>query len=1051
MTNDFSYNKKWIKHITLITSLLFIIFLSLLLLNEDLLYYKIFSNIKVINVILLTLFVLFTLITVLFNNKIRRENVFKQKQTNLGVYLTLSGSLIIVFMLFYISLESYSIFDLINPYILFLGSIIICLTGLYLNYTFLDDNIYSLLVRNKNYTIRLLFSVSFIFIYLLFNTIFGYYFIFLVIIFWVDLIFIKILLPLTVFILKTSYNISKSIVLFIIGIPSMIYKVTSGIVNYIFNFSFKSYNKTRTLSLRLGFSWIHIFTILLFSIGCSIFFSQIIIFFLVLLLIQILFVFYLTRSLNRLHGNLDYYQFEEKIENKYFYQLYVTFFIIFLFIFEVVNSFIKLYFIIDPIYSMIFAITLILLAVGISLRKIFLAVLNFIVYGTKSIIFSSLIYTKKVVVLTKTSKLLALQLFLTAFGLTLFLRLNIYVYFLVFIFILIFLKTISVNEGIKINFSNLLKKTKDTENNSLVNLRKISSLLKIYLFLSLILFSYLLTISTLFIFQQYFSNINVIFIAFLLIIFPNSIFIINILQHTLIILGNLSKRFISYVRFNTYDKIQFIYVINIKNGILTNFDFIKLGLNVLLISLVLFTIFSSWFTNIFIVSVLYTLLSIFWLFFLQDLYAKFFSIINLEKQTKDESEVKVLFNTLKNFIFDSQTNLERDPKTELRKLKWDSRILFGYPSIVIANLLLNVMYPYIRSFTTLVLFVFLTLLVITNMPFFSNIVFNVANKLLNLMKSIALFLYEFMQYLIISFIRTMQEIFYAMVRLFYSIYFLLTQKGKMSLTIDFTFILFMISIIGSIFFSDNLPSTEIFIVSLGFIYVLGLGTIWIQNILHFVGNLLNLVYLFIVKISKSIYFIVALQGRRSASIDLFIILLSIESVTSFIFGFDLSITLLFIGLFLVGLAIIWNEIIINSMITFMGHVSKLSKHVYRQLVTLSSKIAHSIQYAFKQLVNWFIFYASILFSIIFILFGFIYAISGILNDSGEFMASILFDINLLFGLTNIANIILILLGVAFIFAGLLLIRIINENKEKLLLHVFEMQKQKTFSNYEVLK
>ena len=89
-----------------------------------------------------------------------------------------------------------------------------------------------------------------------------------------------------------------------------------------------------------------------------------------------------------------------------------------------------------------------------------------------------------------------------------------------------------------------------------------------------------------------------------------------------------------------------------------------------------------------------------------------------------------------------------------------------------------------------------------------------------------------------------------------------------------------------------------------------------------------------------------------------------------------------------------------------------------------------MKYVIKQSIIWFLIYISIFFSGIFVLFGFIYVISGLLNDSGAFMASILFDVNLLFGLAKITNVILLLLGVAFIFAGLLLMRIINENKER---------------------
>ena len=77
---DLIYPKKLIKHVSLITSIIILVFLSSILTESSYLYQKVVGNFKIINLFLLAFFLCSTLLAILFSNKIRLENIFRNNR-----------------------------------------------------------------------------------------------------------------------------------------------------------------------------------------------------------------------------------------------------------------------------------------------------------------------------------------------------------------------------------------------------------------------------------------------------------------------------------------------------------------------------------------------------------------------------------------------------------------------------------------------------------------------------------------------------------------------------------------------------------------------------------------------------------------------------------------------------------------------------------------------------------------------------------------------------------------------------------------------------------
>jgi hypothetical protein len=85
-------------------------------------------------------------------------------------------------------------------------------------------------------------------------------------------------------------------------------------------------------------------------------------------------------------------------------------------------------------------------------------------------------------------------------------------------------------------------------------------------------------------------------------------------------------------------------------------------------------------------------------------------------------------------------------------------------------------------------------------------------------------------------------------------------------------------------------------------------------------------------------------------------------------------------------------------------------------------------------VNWLLVWISIIFGSTIAIYGLILGFSGLIDNSGYWSYG-LFKINLLLFFTGVSPFILLILSLGFIFAGILLLRVISEHKENLVLKI----------------
>ncbi|MHA2105421.1 MAG: hypothetical protein ACW981_18490 [Candidatus Hodarchaeales archaeon] len=106
--------------------------------------------------------------------------------------------------------------------------------------------------------------------------------------------------------------------------------------------------------------------------------------------------------------------------------------------------------------------------------------------------------------------------------------------------------------------------------------------------------------------------------------------------------------------------------------------------------------------------------------------------------------------------------------------------------------------------------------------------------------------------------------------------------------------------------------------------------------------------------------------------------------------------------------------------------------------TKFSQLLHRIYYYCNVFVfycvNWSLIWISVVFGSTIAIYGLILGFSGLIDNSGSWSYG-LFNINLLLFFTGVSPFILLILSLGFIFAGILLMRVISEHKENMMLKI----------------
>lgn len=1032
-------NDTMLKHISLILGILFNLFMFLLIFSKESLNYQIIANFKLINLFFLVIFLISMLVTILFSLKIKRENNYYQKKANFGLYLFFTGLIILNALLLVTSLNEYLELDLVNLYFLLILGIAFVILGLYLNYTYWDENIFFWIINNKNYSIRLILTFLTLITFILFNYKYPLFYFLLMIIFWLDLLLINFIIPLFTKLLVGIYWIFRFITIFLIALPHLIVNFIITVFQDLKRRSQTTFTRTQKLNLKLHFSKINFISIIFLAFGFSILFNQEKVYLFILLSVQLVLMIIPIVYLNKLFDGTEL-KILGKLKRRNFYELFITYLIILVYFFE------TLLFCFSLIIKIDF-ITLIPLAIYSLCIGIFFYLWNplKLLFKYTIILFRKFLYETNL--LLKSDPITSTKILLTSIGLTIVIF-QLQEVVLRYLFSWIFvsdlgptLKHLYLATILSIAFFLVLLDL------YLENSSDIQKRLQIHFFIRS--FSALFLISFIF----YVMNNNypkspyIILIGLVLTILPNYLLIIKVSKPILATISQKLKNSLIYLKFETLDKFVFLYKTSITYKILTPVHIIRAGVNIFLLSLSLFILTHSISSNVSFIFVFYILFILFLIAGYQTLYTKYSIILEQSSQDQQGHEILSFIDKIKNQLFNKPEKNENQTFESLKGFKVKIILLFGVlfiPTAHIFDILFNrflVTYPFITTFVislSLLILNINSIIKLLNVTayIFARILRNIILTIFNIIKAIKIFIHTTLNILAIMIINFISNI-----------YRVLFKKGKISFTIDYTLSLIFIFILLFVSIPESSNTQFSLILFLGLLYISGLVIIWNELVIFKTKALIRMIQNTIIQISLSFYSIIVKYGNYSLSIDLFAIIVIATLASDYLLGYDFNRTLLFIIIFLIGLVIIWRESISLMMVKISSKVTLILQKSVKVFIISFRKLTITIQYVFKELINWLLFYISILFSIIFILYGLIFSISGILNDGGEFFASLFFDINLLFGLAKITNIILLLLGIAFIFAGLLLIRIINENKEKLFLHVFEIPKRTI--NYEV--
>ena len=897
---------------------------------------------------------------------------------------------------------------------------------------------------------RILLSILVISSFIFFNFAYGLYYLTVLIIIWLDILLLQIIIPVVSWVSITLFNTVRYIVSFILSLPKAIARLLNSIYLSLKHRSYKTYSKSRTLTLKLHFSISHFVCLLLLSFGFSILVNQSLLVLLFVLIIQLLIIIYPMGNLNKLFIDLDLKIREEELKRRHYYQLFFIYFVVLLYVFEAIFYVVSLFvpitiasFIVVGMFSIVIGFMILFFQPLTMLVMIFVSnIQRFFMYIIKSLtelyqlIVSDPLESIKVLVISIGMVVLSFQLSWE--------RLLIFLNF----FSIIFYKILVIDTTRNVNNSRM----EQTDDDSYGHQLKLQLTVKyqIYVYLASFLTFSIASIIFLSTTQQSLVSPVALGLGLLLIIVPNILFIIKILKTITDKIFQFVYSLLSVIKINTYDKALFIYRTVRKYNIVTKFEILKAGLNIFVTSLSVFIITHSLFSNAIIIVPLWLSLAIILIIGLQVLSTNYTSILQENIEADQNFSTLSLFSKVKDILFDSREKAENQIIDSLKKQKSTTLLIFGLPYIVLAHITDLLTNPVLVTNLLLTILILVVILLIINVGFLTNVFMFMGVALIKVAQSIG--------NAIVYIVKALGQVLYGIINFFvvltkkisYSTYFLLFKKGKTSITILFTLVVSVVFIVTHISAPALLYTNNTGILYIILFYIIGVAVIWYEFVGRQIKAFVDALTVLTVSVANGIYSIIAKNGKYSLSIDLFIIIIAGIVSTDFSLGYDFTRTEVFLVALLIGLIIIWSSNILILLAKLGSVLGMVIQKAINAVVRTINRISITLQYVAKELTNWFLFYVSILFSVIFVFFGFAFITSGILNDKGKFISSIFFDFNLLFGLANTTNIILLLLGIALIFAGLLLIRIINENKERLFLHVFKMPEKKGY-NYEVVK
>ncbi|MHA2364595.1 MAG: hypothetical protein ACXAC7_11615 [Candidatus Hodarchaeales archaeon] len=179
--------------------------------------------------------------------------------------------------------------------------------------------------------------------------------------------------------------------------------------------------------------------------------------------------------------------------------------------------------------------------------------------------------------------------------------------------------------------------------------------------------------------------------------------------------------------------------------------------------------------------------------------------------------------------------------------------------------------------------------------------------------------------------------------------------------------------------------------------------------------------------------------------------LTILSICFITFGFiesvynqsPIGIISLFIGI--IGFYLLWATEINLLVSEYARRVNNFLKNTFETIQNFLNQLFAQIKYAlhvcFYYGFNWAIVWIALGFGSVLLIFGSIVSLSGLVDNSGNW-STFLLGVNLLFLFQGISNLVLILLGIGFLFAGLFLLRIISERKDMIIIKLIDFPQQK---------
>ena len=655
------------------------------------------------------------------------------------------------------------------------------------------------------------------------------------------------------------------------------------------------------------------------------------------LLFQIAFIIYFINNLNNLYYNLDTYNEDDQFESKFFYEFSASFFIILVFIFDGIISSINYFFTLNSEFFSFIAIYSIIIAFTIILYDPFILTLKWINRLTKKVLWTLGSFFKDIYLVYVNSILISTRVLVTSLAsVILFFRIY-YTFLLFFLFILITflisIDNISLRKKISAFRRNQLE-SNDTVTNASNLYSSFHPKVFLYSFFSLI-FS-LITLATLSLSVKYLQNNLAFYTSIIIIILVNSLWIITTTQFLLKKLIYIIMETIRIIKFNTYYKMKFIYEINNKYGTFTGSDLLHLEINGFILSMIIFLILNSLFTNLLFIHVFYLILISFYLLFLQGLYNKVNSLI--VKESSINSVSVNLYDKIKDFVFDNQQKRENKVISELNDHKLITKILFLIPLIPLIHFLFILVSNYLVSNILISLSLLIVLLLVSNIKLVLYVLQTIEYFFSNMLISTGTFLYRISY----SFFMFLGNIFYQIFEFLYLIlmktYSVLFKKGRKSISIDYTLVVIFWLIFGPLI----IKSQEFrYVFDLTYVipfYIIFMVIIWYNIVYLYLSSVGLYFYLIFINLIMITYSILAKHGRKSASLDLFLIISGSLVLSDLLLGYNTTRTEIAIFLFILGLLIVWSAPI-------LFYISK----IINILVIKVKNLSISLQNLFKRL------------------------------------------------------------------------------------------------------